>query len=224
MTGNPPQLIELFVHSTCDDISLAKLGSGLRMHSLSEIVKKLSAVTHIGHHIVKRLHSLSAAKLHYRISLAQTAAKLHNLTRHYLSGCRSGNDPLKVAYLTYHCLKTQQIILIINKMLNHRISVFQFLQIHNRHRQPGAEHTGSHRRRTLVHHFYQRCPFLSCRRSEYLQIAECESVHPHKSPLVYTRYRTYICQLLVLSLFQIYQQGTCRCDSKRKIIYSESFQ
>ena len=133
VTGDLSQFVQLLIDSGSDDIALSELGCRLGMHCLSEIFQKLGTVTHSSDHIVEGLHSPSCAKLHYRLSLAQTTAKLHHLTRHDLACSGTGNDSFQVTDVAYHCLDTCQIILIIHEMLNHGISVFQLLQIHHRH-------------------------------------------------------------------------------------------
>ena len=154
------------------------------MHCPAEVVQKFCAVAHLRDQFVKRLNALASAQTHYRSGLAEAATQLHHLTRHNLSSRCTGNYTLKVSNIAYHSLQTHQVISIVDEMLDYRVPVLKFLQIHHRHCQPGPEHSRSHRRRTLVHHLDEGCTLLSCCGSKDLQIAECKPVHPDKRILV----------------------------------------
>ena len=184
MVGNLSEFVKFFVHAGCNDVALSEGCSGFGMHRAAKIVQKLRTITHSASHILQGSHIHSVAKLCDRLCLAETSAKLHDLTRSNLSCCCSGDDSFKVTDVTYHCLETSEFILGICKTLHDLVSCFEFLKIKNRHGKPVAEHSCTHRRRTSVHHLHEGCSFLSCSRSEYLEIAEGESVHPHKIPLV----------------------------------------
>ena len=103
-------------------------------------------------------------------------------------------------------------------MLDYGISVLQLPQIHHWHREPCAEKTGAHWRRTFIHHLDKRCPLLSCSRSKYLEIAESETVHPDEVAFIDSGNRTDIRQFLVLGLLQIDKEGTGRSNSERETV------
>ena len=184
VAGYLPELVEFLVDTRRDDVALSELGCGFRMHCPAEVVQKFCAVAHLRDQFVKRLNALASAQTHYRSGLAEAATQLHHLTRHNLSSRCTGNYTLKVSNIAYHSLQTHQVISIVDEMLDYRVPVLKFLQIHHRHRQPGPEHSRSHRRRTLVHHLDEGCTLLSCCGSKDLQIAECKPVHPDKRILV----------------------------------------
>ena len=180
VTGDLAELVQLLVHAACNDVALAQLGCGLGVHRLSEVVQQLGAVAHLREHLVKRLHSPSAAQPDDRRRLAQTTAQLHHLARHDLACRRPRYDALQVADVSDHGLQTHQVFPVVHKMLHHIISRFQFLQVHHRHRQPCAQHSRAHRRRAFVHHLDQRGAFLAGCRCKDLQVAECEAIHPYE--------------------------------------------
>ena len=223
MTGDLTEFIKLLIHSACDHITFSELGCCLRMHCPSKVIQKPGTVTHVSDKRVQSL-DLSTAEIDDRLSLAESATELHHFPRHDLAGGRTRNDSFKVAYITYHCLQTYQIILIINEMLDHSISIFKLGKVHHRHRQPCPQHTRAHRRRAFVHHLHKRCSLLSGRRSEYLQIAECETVHPYECTFINARYRTNVCKLLMLRLLEIYEQSAGRSDTKRETVDGETLE
>ena len=208
MACNLAEFIKLLVHSGCDHVALAELCGCLRMHGLSEIFEKFCTVSHLSDEFLQSLHALALTQLHDRSGLTQAPPELHHLARHDLAGCSTGYDSFKVSYVTDHGLETLQIILIINEMLNHRISIFQLLKVHHRHCQPCSQEAGSHRRGALVHDLDKRGSLLSCRGSEYFQITKGETVHPYERALVYAGYRADILQVGVLGLLQIDEQGS----------------
>ena len=81
------ELVQFFIYPACDDIALSELRSRLRMHCLAQIVKQLSAVTHLRKHLVESRNTSALAKCHYRSGLTKAPAKLHDLARHNLA-CR----------------------------------------------------------------------------------------------------------------------------------------
>ena len=121
-------------------------------------------------------------------------------------------------------LDLSQIILVICKILHHRIPRLQFLNVHHWHCQPAPEQAGTHGRRTFVDDGYQRHAFTSGSGREYFQIPECEAVHPYEPAFIYPRYGTNVFQSRMLGLFQIHQQGSGRCHSEREGIYGKTFQ
>ena len=180
VTGDLAEFVQFLVHAACYDVALAQLGCGLGMHCLSEVVQQLGAVAHLREHLVKRLHSPSAAQPDDRRRLAQASAQLHHLARHDLACRRPRYDALQVADVPYHGLQTHQVFPVVHKMLHHIIAILQFLQIHHRHRQPCAQHSRAHRRRAFVHHLDQRGAFLAGCRCKDFQVAEREAVHPYE--------------------------------------------
>ena len=98
------------------------------------------------------------------------------------------------------------------------------MKVHHRHRQPCPEHTRSHRRRALVHHLNEGCTLLACRRSEDLEVTECETVHPHERILVDTGNRADVAEFLMLGLLQIDQKGAGRSHCQRECIHCKSLQ
>ena len=134
------------------------------MHGPAQAVKKFLTVNKRCHHTVKSFRTLSETEIHNGTGLAESPAKLHDFTRHYLACSSTGNDSLEVSYIPDHSLQTPQIVLIIKEMLHRRMPVSKFGKVHDRHGKPCPQHAGSHRRRTLVHDFHQRSSFLSCRR------------------------------------------------------------
>ena len=145
MAGNPAEFVKLFVDAVRDDVTLSHRCSSFRMHRPAEIVEKAGAVAHLAEKAVEGFHSLPFAQIHYRVGLAQSPAQLHDFAWHDLACCGAGNDSFKVTYVAYHGLKPEQIVLIVNEMLNHRISVFKLIEVHHRHCKPASEHAGSHR-------------------------------------------------------------------------------
>ena len=224
MACNLAKLIKLFVHSGCYHVSLAELGGCLRMHGLSEIFEKFCTVSHLSDEFLQSLHALALTQLHDRSGLAETSFELHHLARHDLAGCCTGYDSFKVTYITDHGLETLQVILAVDEVLDHRISVFQFLKVHHRHCQPCSQEAGSHRRGALVHDLDKRGSLLSRRGSEYFQITEGETVHPYERALVYAGYRADVLQVGVLGLLQIDEQGTGRSHSERESVNGKTLQ
>ena len=100
----------------------------------------------------------------------------------------------------------------------------QLLQVHRRHREPVAQHTGAHWRGTSVHHIHQGTAFRSGIAVENLEVAESETVHPHKTPLVYPGYGAYVAQATVMGLFQVHQQGSCGTYAQRAAVHGIALQ
>ena len=86
VAGNLAQLIQLFIDTARDDISLSELGCCFRMHCPAEIFKEFGTISHSSEQVFKSLDALSTTQLHYRIGLTQSTTELHHLTRHDLAG------------------------------------------------------------------------------------------------------------------------------------------
>ena len=165
-----------------------------------------------------------AAILRNRSRIAQTPLELEQLARGDSARGGPGEYPFKVTYVAYPAGDLLEAVRMGDEMGHDVIAGRQLLQVHRRHREPVAQHTGAHWRGTSVHHIHQGTAFRSGIAVENLEVAESETVHPHETPLIYPGYGAYVAQATVMGLFQVHQQGSCGTYAQRAAVHGIALQ
>ena len=224
MTGKIAKGIQFFADSRCDDIPLAYRCRRIRAHRAAEGIQQVRASVEGPCHPFQRCHIMAPADSADGVSLFKAALELHDFAGRNFP-CRSpGYDSLKVPDVTDEFLQLLQVFAVSDEMLHHIIAGIELVKVHHRHCQPCAQKPCPHRRGTFVNDRHKGYPFTSCRRREYLQIAECELVHPHEFPFVNPGYGTDVPESRVLSLLQIDEERSGRSHAEREALYAESLQ
>ena len=151
-------------------------------------------------------------------------AQLHELPRIHLAGGYTAQDAFHVPQLAKVHLGIVQNLRILGEVLHAVVAGLQFLAVQDGHGQPGAEHAGAHGAGALVQGLHQRHAVGPGSALEHLQVAEGETVHPHKFGLVNAADGANVFEAYVLGLFQVHQQRAGTANAQRVRVDGKAFE
>ena len=104
------------------------------------------------------------------------------------------------------------------------VACAQFFEVHHRHRQPGAQQAGSHRRGALVEHVHERHALAAGGGREHFQVAQRELVHPDEPVGVDAGDAADVLHSGVEGLFEVDHQGAGGTDAQRVAVDRETLE